>query len=61
VPTARHPIFEVGVPVSCPGVPAAVLDARGQWQNGSAYDAQARDLRRRFEKNYAKFEALAQV
>jgi phosphoenolpyruvate carboxykinase (ATP) len=61
VATVRHPIFEVGVPVSCPGVPAAVLDARGQWQNGSAYDAQARDLRGRFEKNYAKFEAMAQA
>jgi phosphoenolpyruvate carboxykinase (ATP) len=57
IPTVPHAVFEVGVPVGCPGVPAEILDARGQWPDGAAYDRAARDLLNRFRKNYEKFEA----
>jgi phosphoenolpyruvate carboxykinase (ATP) len=55
VPTTQHPVFHVSVPSSCPGVPAEVLDARGQWQDPAAYDRDAADLDARFRKNFEKF------
>jgi phosphoenolpyruvate carboxykinase (ATP) len=59
VESAPHPVFGVQVPKSCPGVPAHLLDARGQWADGAAYDAAAKDLAGRFQKNFAKFGAVA--
>ncbi len=60
VPTAPHPVFQVGVPLSCPGVPDAVLDARGQWSDPTAYDHAAAHLHRLFQKNFAKFGAAGE-
>jgi len=47
------------VPAACPGVPAEVLDARGQWADKAAYDAAANSLSARFRKNFEKFASLA--
>jgi phosphoenolpyruvate carboxykinase (ATP) len=55
VATQPHPVFEVGVPVECPGVPAEILDARRQWADGAAYDLAAQGLEGRFRKNFEKF------
>ena len=55
VETRVDPIFGLHVPVSCPGVPAEVLDPRGTWSDPAAYDAKAHDLVERFRKNFAKF------
>jgi phosphoenolpyruvate carboxykinase (ATP) len=54
---ARHPIFNIDVPTSCPGVPDAVLNPRGTWPDASEYDAQAARLARMFIDNFASFEA----
>ena len=51
------PNFGVLVPQACPEVPVEVLNPRNTWSNGAAYDAQARDLTQRFEKNFQQFEA----
>jgi phosphoenolpyruvate carboxykinase (ATP) len=59
VPMTKHPIFGVEVPQSCPGVPPQFLDARGMWADGSAYDKAARDLARRFNKNFEKFTGVS--
>jgi phosphoenolpyruvate carboxykinase (ATP) len=59
VPTTPHPIFGVEVPQSCPGVPPQFLDARGMWPDKSAYDKAARDLARRFNKNFEKFTGVS--
>jgi phosphoenolpyruvate carboxykinase (ATP) len=59
VPTERHPVFGVSVPVSCPGVPASILDARGMWADRAAYDRAALDLAGRFNKNFEKFGAVS--
>ena len=56
VPADPHPVFQVAVPRSCPGVPAQFLDARGMWHDKSAYDKAARDLSARFNKNFEKFD-----
>ncbi len=55
VPYELDPIFNVYVPTECPGVPARVLRPKDTWSDGEAYDKAARDLARRFIKNFAKF------
>jgi len=57
VETTSDPTFGVGIPVSCPGVPAEVLQPRNTWADKEAYDRQAADLARRFNKNFEKYEA----
>jgi len=59
VPAEPHPVFQVAVPRSCPGVPSAFLDPRGMWADKSAYDRAARDLAARFNRNFAKFVGVA--
>ena len=49
------PIFGLGVPTSVPGVPTEVLDPRGTWPDGAAYDEQARKLAAMFRANFTKF------
>jgi phosphoenolpyruvate carboxykinase (ATP) len=58
VETRPHPVFGVHVPVSCPGVDAALLDARSLWADREAYDRGASELAQRFQKNFEKFGAL---
>lgn len=53
---AQDPNFGVLVPSSCPDVPDEVLNPKNTWSDGGAYDAQARDLTHRFEKNFVQFE-----
>ena len=57
IETRPDPIFGVGVPVSCPGVPAEVLTPRNTWKDKDAYDRKARDLARRFNENFKKYAA----
>ncbi|OLE53437.1 MAG: phosphoenolpyruvate carboxykinase (ATP) [Acidobacteria bacterium 13_1_20CM_3_53_8] len=55
VETKPDPIFGVNIPVSCPDVPAEVLQPRNTWSDKEAYDRQARDLARRFNENFKKY------
>ena len=52
----RDPHFGVSVPNSCPGVPEEVLDPRSTWQDKSAYENTANNLRARFEDNFKQFD-----
>jgi phosphoenolpyruvate carboxykinase (ATP) len=52
VETEIHPIFNVAMPRSCPGVPAEVLNPRNTWADPEAYDAAAVKLRDMFKANY---------
>jgi phosphoenolpyruvate carboxykinase (ATP) len=55
VETTPDPVFGVGVPASCPGVPTEVLQPRNTWADPAAYDEKARDLARRFNENFTKY------
>jgi phosphoenolpyruvate carboxykinase (ATP) len=57
VETTPDPIFGVNVPVSCPEVPPTVLQPRNTWEDKDAYDRQAKDLARRFNDNFRKYES----
>ncbi len=58
VPTRTDPVFGLAVPQAIPGVPNEILDPRGTWPDGSAYDAQARKLAEMFRKNFEKFGSV---
>jgi phosphoenolpyruvate carboxykinase (ATP) len=50
-----HPIFGYQMPVSCPNVPAELLNPRNTWADKSAYDAQANKLANMFVKNFEQY------
>jgi phosphoenolpyruvate carboxykinase (ATP) len=47
-----HPVFNLKIPKSCPGVPSEVLNPRNTWKDPKAYDAAATKLRDMFRKNF---------
>jgi phosphoenolpyruvate carboxykinase (ATP) len=55
IETKRHPIFNLDIPVSCPGVPSEVLDPRATWDDKEGYEEKARELARMFVKNFERF------
>jgi phosphoenolpyruvate carboxykinase (ATP) len=52
----RHPVFNLEMPVTCPGVPDQVLDPRSTWSDKAAYDEQAKKLATMFIENFKTFE-----
>jgi phosphoenolpyruvate carboxykinase (ATP) len=57
VPYSRHPVFNVDVPATCPGVPDALLSPWATWADAAKYDQQAVMLAKLFVKNFQAFEA----
>ena len=55
----RDPFFGLMMPQDVPGIPNDVLDPRAAWADKAAYDAAARDLVGRFEKNFLTFAETA--
>ena len=55
VETKVHPIFNLEYPVTCPGVPATVLDPRKAWPDPDAYEDEAIKLAQRFVSNFERF------
>jgi phosphoenolpyruvate carboxykinase (ATP) len=53
------PVFGVGVPASCPGVPSEILRPRRTWADPEAYDAQAKRLAGLFHSNFERFVSQA--
>jgi phosphoenolpyruvate carboxykinase (ATP) len=50
-----HPVFGYQMPVSCPNVPAELLNPRNTWADKAAYDAQANKLANMFVKNFEQY------
>src|SRR5215204_744882 len=55
--TRKDPFFGLNVPIEVPGVDGRVLDPRGTWDDGDAYDEQARKLADLFRENFLRFES----
>ncbi len=47
-----HPIFNLRVPKSCPGVDSRILNPRNMWSDIVAYDSAARRVRDMFRANF---------
>ncbi len=50
-----HPVFQVLIPASCPGVPSEILDPAVTWDNKDKYQQAATQLAARFTQNMTKF------
>jgi phosphoenolpyruvate carboxykinase (ATP) len=48
------PFFHLAVPLSVPGVDAALLDPRATWRDQNAYDAKAVELAQLFAQNFSE-------
>jgi phosphoenolpyruvate carboxykinase (ATP) len=54
-----HEVFGLAMPVTCPGVPAEILNPRNTWSDKDTYDHQANELATAFLKNFEKFSSYA--
>jgi phosphoenolpyruvate carboxykinase (ATP) len=57
VPFVEDPIFGFGVPQSCDGVPADILNPASSWPSPKAYMDKYRQLAARFRENFKRFES----
>jgi phosphoenolpyruvate carboxykinase (ATP) len=53
-----HPIFNILVPETVPGVPPAILDPKQTWDDPEAYDRRAGELARQFAENFQQFSTV---
>ncbi len=54
----EDPVFKVLVPDEVPGVPKELLEPREIWDDKSAFDQKARELAKKFQKNFARFDSV---
>ncbi|HPH96771.1 MAG TPA: phosphoenolpyruvate carboxykinase (ATP) [Anaerolineaceae bacterium] len=50
--------FGFSVPLTCPDVPAEILNPRQTWKEAQQYDQMAASLVSRFSKNFSQFEGM---
>ena len=55
VPTRTDPVFGLHIPQVCEDVPSEILWPSTSWKNQADYEAKARELAKRFEKNFEAF------
>lgn len=54
VVTQTHPIFELEIPLCCPGVPSALLNPANTWADKALYEEESRKLAELFEMETAR-------
>jgi phosphoenolpyruvate carboxykinase (ATP) len=50
-----HPVFGLQMPITCPEVPAEILNPRNTWSDKNSYDTKANDLANKFVKNFEQY------
>ncbi|OIJ12493.1 phosphoenolpyruvate carboxykinase (ATP) [Anaerobacillus alkalilacustris] len=60
VETIIDPIFGLCIPIHCPGVPDEILQPRETWLDRNAYDTKAKELARKFQENFKKFDKVSE-
>ena len=53
-----HPVFNLKIPVSCPGIPDGILQPQASWSDPAAYHKAAVHLAGMFDKNFRKFSGI---
>ncbi|MGB9779694.1 phosphoenolpyruvate carboxykinase (ATP) [Caldanaerobacter sp.] len=56
----KDPIFNLNIPVSCPGVPPEILNPRNTWKDKEEYDKTAKRLAQRFIENFQKYKDVSE-
>ncbi|WP_044642062.1 phosphoenolpyruvate carboxykinase (ATP) [Risungbinella massiliensis] len=59
VPYTQDPIFGLHIPNECPNVPSELLQPRNTWEDQAAYDQKAKELAKRFQENFSKFQGVS--
>lgn len=54
----KHPVLNLLVPETCPGVDGNILDPRNTWSDAKEYDTKAKELAQMFVKNFTKFKGV---
>lgn len=55
-PMRTDSIFDLEIPMTCPGVPKELLDPMQTWHDKEAYIETALELKQKFEENYRKYQ-----
>jgi phosphoenolpyruvate carboxykinase (ATP) len=53
----NDPLFGIGIPKECPGVPPDILNPKNTWTDKNAYDEKAKYLAELFIKNFENYSA----
>lgn len=59
MPRTPDKTFKILIPEACPDVPGEILHTRNTWKDKAAYDAKAKELAARFQKNFEQYAARA--
>ena len=54
-----HPIFNIGIPASCPGVPVEILDPVNLWDSAEVYETQAYELAELFAAHFSNYASAS--
>ena len=52
----KHQVFDLNMPLTCPGVPSEILNPRQTWKNKDEYDSKSEELLASFKLNFLQFE-----
>lgn len=56
VPSEKHPVFGLNVPLLCPQVPFHLLQPRNTWKDKEAYDIAAKKTHQAFSDNFSDLQ-----
>ncbi len=54
--THTHPVFDLEMPLCCPGVPSTLLNPANTWADKEQYEAESRKLAELFKQNFDRFK-----